>query len=132
VYATGEIDPNRDHQIPAALGAPADDAPADLAPLADVPQLDAGIVEHPTREDYAELGNRTKATNLSPVTVGELADDAGVPQADTLKERLKRASRAQVLEMIDNVEFVEDETVPVDDDHTDGSVAEDQPAEVAA
>jgi hypothetical protein len=154
VYAHGEIDPSREHDVP-ALPAGVPDAPVsetrqlDAAPAptaeaptrAEVPAVPSGTSTtprtslggeaavhpgdgHPTREDFHELRKRADEKSLSEATLMQIADDAKVPAGDTLKDRFKLANRSQIICMISNIPFVDAETPGGEQQTIDGTLDE--------
>jgi hypothetical protein len=85
---------------------------APAAPPAAVPPADTAVPDdggHPSRDDFFAFRKACDEKNLSETTIGELADDAQVPLGPDLRSRLKVATKAQIMTMIANTEFVDPE-----------------------
>ncbi|MCK9250044.1 MAG: hypothetical protein M0P31_13855 [Solirubrobacteraceae bacterium] len=85
VYSDGEIDPGREFSPP--------DVSSETVP-------DAPRVERATRDEYKYISDARKALGFEDDRLyGSLLDKADLPEGDTIRERLRHATREQVAEV---------------------------------
>jgi hypothetical protein len=110
---------------PAETAAPAE-APVPRTPIGG--EASATPTEgRPTREDYAELKARRTEKGLDDDALAAIADDVRVPSGDTLRDRLRAATRGQIVSMIAKVAFMPEPPAAGQEEQwtIDGTVADD-------